>query len=193
MAKVTPLAPARLLRPLLQLKIELAWIEPPVWRRVVVPATITLGKLHQVIQAAMGWTNSHLHEFEIAECRFGLPDPDWPDDTVSEKRVTLAGALSGKKTFRYVYDFGDDWEHRIKVEKVLPPDDSLRYPICLDGANACPPEDVGGAPGYEDLRQALADPDHPERDDMLIWLGGEFDPAAFDLAKANQRLQRIKL
>lgn len=193
MAKVSPLAQARLLSPLLQLKIELAWIKPPVWRRVALPATITLGKLHQVIQECMGWTDSHLHEFEIADCRFGIPDPDWSDDMVSEKRVTLAKALAGKKTFRYVYDFGDNWEHRIKVEKVLPPDADLRHPLCLDGANACPPEDVGGAPGYEELLNALADPNYPDREDMLEWVGNEFDPTAFDLVRVNQRLQRIKL
>lgn len=84
----------------------------------------------------MGWTDSHLHAFEIADCQFGIPDPDWPDDMVSEKRVTLAKAVAGKKTFHYVYDFGDNWEHKIKVEKILPPDASLRHPICLDGANA---------------------------------------------------------
>ncbi len=193
MAKVSPLAQARLLSPLLQLKIELAWIKPPVWRRVVVPATIPLGKLHQVIQECMGWTDSHLHEFEIAEGRFGIPDPDWSDDMVSEKRVPLAKALAGKKTFRYVYDFGDNWEHRIKVEKILPPDANLRHPLCLDGANACPPEDVGGAPGYEELLNALADPNYPEREDLLEWVADDFDPTAFDLARTNQRLQRIKL
>lgn len=192
MAKVSPLAQARRLSPLLQLKIELLWIEPPVWRRIVVPATIPLGKLHLVIQACMGWTDSHLHEFEIADCRYGMADPDWPDDTLSEKKVSLSKALGAKKTFRYVYDFGDDWEHRIKVEKVLPPDASLRHPLCLDGANACPPEDIGGAPGYVEFLNALADPAHPEREEMLDWVGGEFDPAAFDLARINQRLQRIK-
>lgn len=193
MAKVSPLAHARLLRPLLQLKIQLTGIEPPIWRRVVVPATIALDKLHQVIQATMDWTDSHLHEFEIADCRYGIPDPDWDDSTLSDKRVTLANALADKKTFRYVYDFGDDWEHRIKVEKVLPPDDSLRHPVCVDGANACPPEDVGGIYGYAHFLEALADPDHPEHPEMLEWYGDEFDPTAFDLARVNQRLQRIKL
>ena len=123
--------------PLVQLKIELAGIKPAIWRRVVVPQKITLAKLHQVIQAAMGWTDSHLHEFEIAGCRFGTPDPefDFGDPVVSEKRATLGAALEGRKTFRYVYDFGDDWEHKIKVEKVLSAD-ACPVPLCIGGDNA---------------------------------------------------------
>ena len=179
----------------LQLKIELAWIKPVIWRRIIVPETMTLGKLHDAIQAAMGWCDCHLHEFEIAGERYGIPDPDfdWGVPVRSERRVRLVTALSGSKTFRYTYDFGDGWEHRIKVEKVLPPDPALGTPLCLAGANACPPEDVGGSPGYLDFVDAVSDPNHPEHDEMLDWCGGSFDPTAFDAQPVNAFLRYIKL
>lgn len=179
----------------LQLKIELAWIKPVIWRRIIVPETMTLGKLHDAIQAAMGWCDCHLHEFEIAGERYGIPDPDfdWGVPVRSERRVRLVTALSGSKTFRYTYDFGDGWEHRIKVEKVLPPDPALATPLCLAGANACPPEDVGGSPGYLDFVNAVSDPNHPEHDEMLDWCGGSFDPTAFDAQPVNAFLRYIKL
>lgn len=179
----------------LQLRIELAWLKPAVWRRVVVPDTITLAKLHRVIQAAMGWSNSHLHDFTIGEQRYGEPDPDWGwgNDILPEKRATLAASLRGAKSLRYTYDFGDNWEHLVKIEKSLPPDPTLKTPVCLAGANACPPEDVGGPPGYVDFLDALSDPAHPEHDNMIEWCSGPFDPTAFDINLANKRLQRIKL
>jgi hypothetical protein len=169
---------------------------PAIWRRVAVPEKITLGKLHQVIQAAMGWTDSHLHEFDIAGENYGIPDPDgnWGPPILSEKRKTLIAALSGTKKFRYVYDFGDSWEHLIKVEKTLPAIACPQIPYCIDGANACPPEDVGGAPGYEDFLAAVADPDHEEHEAMLEWCGDDgFDPTAFDYDQVNQWLKRIKV
>lgn len=180
---------------LLQLRIELAWLKPVIWRRVVVPEVITLAKLHKVIQAAMGWTDSHLHEFEIGRSRYGIPDPDWDMDeaVIPEKRITLAMSLAGAKSFRYTYDFGDGWEHRIKVEKSLSAGTHPRTPLCTAGANACPPEDVGGPPGYVDFLDAISNPAHPEHEDMLTRCGGSFDPKAFNIERANQRLQRIKL
>lgn len=180
--------------PLFQLKIELADIKPTVWRRIIVPETITLGKLHQVIQAVMGWTDSHLHEFEIAGEHYGIPDLDDPfgPPVVSEARAKLGASLHGAKIFRYVYDFGDNWEHKIKVEKVLP-SDAYPVPTCVGGTNACPPEDVGGPYSYPDFLEALADPTHPEHDQMLEWNGGPFDPTTFDLEAIDHRLQAIRL
>jgi hypothetical protein len=179
---------------LLQLKIELAWLKPVIWRRVVAPETITLGKLHDVIQAVMGWSDSHMHEFEIAGERYGMDmDSDWGEPVRSERRVRLATALSGTKSFRYTYDLGDEWEHRIKVEKTLPPDTELKTARCLAGANACPPDDVGGPPGYIDFVEALSNPDHPEHHEMMEWYDGPFDPNAFDLEHTNTLLQKIKL
>lgn len=179
---------------LLQLRIELAGIKPLIWRRVVVPETITLAKLHRIIQAAMGWTDSHLHEFEIAEERYGVPDPDDPfgPPVVSEARAKLGKSLSGMASLRYVYDFGDDWVHKIKVEKVGPPD-ICETPIYLGGANACPPEDVGGRYGYADFLAAIGNPAHPEHQQMRDWIGQEFDPKAIDHDMIEFRLRHIKL
>jgi len=181
---------------LLQLRIELAWIKPAIWRRIVVPESITLGRLHDVIQYVMGWSDGHLHEFEIAGERYGIPDPDfdWGDSPRSEKRIQLKTALGGMKSFKYVYDFGDHWEHRIKVEERHPPDPSgVPIFLCIDGANAAPSEDVGGAPGYEAFLEAILDPLHPEHQEMQEWAGEDFDPARFDLLAVSQNLERLKV
>jgi hypothetical protein len=179
----------------LQLRIELDDLEPHIWRQVLVPDTITLPKLHRVIQVAMGWTDSHLHEFVIRRQSYGTPDPDWGgfDDLVSEKRVALADALGAARKFTYLYDYGDNWRHTIKVQKRLPFDPDGTYPRCIDGAYACPPEDVGGVPGYADLLDVLSDPNHEEHQNLLDWCGSGFDPLAFDLATVNKKLARIKL
>lgn len=179
---------------LLLLRIELKYIEPTIWRRVAVPENITLGRLHSVIQIVMGWEGGHLHEFEIAGENYGIPDPDgWGPPVKPEARKTLVKALCGKKTFRYVYDFGDAWDHRIKVEKVLPAVACEQVPYCVDGANACPPEDVGGAPGYADFLEAMADPDHPEHETMMEWYGETFDPTAFDWEQVNEWLRDLRV
>ncbi|VVN73527.1 IS66 family transposase ISPre3 [Pseudomonas fluorescens] len=186
----------RLLRPepdLLLLHIELKWVEPTVWRRVAVPENITLDTLHAVIQVAMGWDDDHLHEFEIAGETYGIPDPDgWGPPVRTEIRKTLASALNGKRSFRYLYDFGDGWDHRIKVGKRLPPAACPQVPYCVEGANACPPEDIGGWPGYSAFLEVMADPGHPEYENMLEWHGDDFDPAAFDAERVNQRLKSIR-
>ncbi len=167
-------------RQLLQLHIELARIEPAIWRRVVVPDAIPLDKLHKVMQAAMGWTNSHMHEFKIGHS----PVP---------KRIPLAKILTRAKSFSYLYDFGDNWDHRIEVEQCLPPQAYPRTPVCLAGANACPPEDAGGAWGYAAFLEAISNPRHPEHQAMLDWCGGAFDPLSCNLDAINRRLRRIKL
>lgn len=177
----------------LRLRIELLGIQPTVYRQVIVPASITLSKLHQVIQAAMGWTDSHLHEFGIGGVRYGTPDPFDDEPPQSEQRIRLAKALGQAKAFSYTYDFGDGWKHRIAVEDALPIDPTLKHLTCTDGAHACPPEDVGGAPGYMDFLHAITDRTHPEHGAMRDWHGGEFDSRAFDAEAANGRLRRIKL
>jgi hypothetical protein len=188
----TPRAPERRL----QLRIELAWIQPVIWRQIVVPESITLPKLHQVIQVTMGWQDCHLHAFDIAGETYGVTDPDFDfDDTMqSEQRVRLGTALGRARSFRYTYDFGDSWEHLIKVEKRLDPDpEPAPCALCIAGANACPPDDVGGEPGYINFVAAMADPQHPEHDEMLEWYGQAFDPACFDLVAVNRQLKKIKL
>ena len=176
------------------LRVELLHIKPAIWRRIVVPGSIKLPKLHAVLLLAMGWDGGHLHEFVFGDTNYGEPDPDFPSDPpmVNEARVTLAKALGALKSFTYLYDYGDNWRHRIKVEKVLAADPELRSPVCLDGRNACPPEDVGGAPGYVDFLEAINDPSHEEHDHYREWCGGSFDPDAFDLDLANQRLFEVK-
>jgi hypothetical protein len=179
-----------------QLHISLRNLKPAIWRQVLVPGSITLEKLHWVIQLVMGWDDSHLHDFTVGKTSYGVPDNLFPDmaPVVSEKRTTLSAALaSSVKSFTYLYDFGDGWNHTLKVEKILVADPAQRYAVCLDGANACPPEDIGGPAGYANFVQAISDPAHPDHEDMLEWCGESFDPLAFDLEAANAALKRLKL
>jgi len=146
-----------------QLKITLRYIQPPVWRRVEVPKDITLAKLHRILQVAMGWYDSHLHQFIVGKNYYGEPSLDEFSelDLKDERKVRLGQVLSKpKQRMVYEYDFGDGWEHDIVLEKVLPPDSNTRYPVCLEGAQACPPEDCGGVGGYENFLDAIRDPDH---------------------------------
>ncbi len=174
-----------------QLKFTLQRIRPPIWRRVLVPATMTLKRLHMTIQLAMGWYNSHLHEFEIGPARFGDPAWDEMGDLVNEAGVRLGDLkLAVGDKFIYTYDFGDDWRHTINVEAILSYDpDVPHYPICIKAKRACPLEDVGGFWGYEDFLKTIADPSHPEHADLLAWAGGAFDPEAVDLDEINRQLE----
>lgn len=172
-----------------QLKITLEDIRPSIWRRLLVPGSIRLAKLHDVFQAAMGWTDSHLHCFRIADNLYGMHFDDYPDDEIDEKEVSVLQALRGHKSFVYEYDFGDSWEHRVEVEELMRSRRGLKYAVCLAGANACPPEDCGGPPGYEHLLAVLADPTHQEHEYLAEWAGDSFDPSAFDLAATNAALQ----
>jgi hypothetical protein len=179
----------------LQLRIELMHTEPHVWRRVIVPETMTLAKLHQVLQAAMGWSDSHLHEYVIARKRYGTADPDWPssEPILDERRAQLKPFIEARvRRFTYLYDFGDHWEHEITVEDLVAPKDNRRRILCTAGENACPPEDVGGEPGYEMFLKSIADPSHERHQEMQDWIGYPFDPHAFDLNAINQRLAGIK-
>ena len=159
------------------------------------PDTITLAQLHQVLQITMGWTDSHLHEFEIGHTRYGIADPDWPDTppTVPEKRVTLAQAIApGSSSSHTSTTSGDDWHDKLRIEAILDNELQAPAPICTEGANHCPPEYVGGPPGYIEFLQAINDPSHEEHADMLAWVGGHFDPTAFDIDAVNARLLKLK-
>lgn len=180
---------------IVQLKISLLGVKsPPVWRRVLVPADIRLDRLHGVIQTAMGWLDCHLHAFEAAGVEYGPQDPRIDLDHRDERKATLARlvAVPGDR-MRYTYDFGDDWEHEILVEKLLSAEPGVRYPACTAGKGRRPPEDCGGPWGYASLRETLADPDDDEHPRMLEWLGldsaAQFDPTAFDLEEANDLLE----
>jgi hypothetical protein len=181
--------------PVYQLRVELLDVEPTIWRRLLVPGSIRLHKLHVVLLWTMGWAGGHLHEFVIGHEHYGESDPYFDSEPrlQREDRFTLAGALGRHMWFTYLYDYGDGWEHRVSVEQVLPPDAAMKLPVCLAGANACPPEDVGGPPGYADFLQAIADPSHEEHDDLLEWCGGAFDPTIFRLDDLNATLKQFKL
>ncbi len=175
-----------------QLKITLRHSKPPIWRRVLVPGSMTLEDLHEIIQIVMGWEDDHLHEFEIggksySSARFQL------DDVYDESRVTLQEvAPPPGKQFTYIYDFGDWWEHVIKVEDVFPPQPGQRYPQCIGGRRAAPPEDVGGMWGYYHFLEALNNPEHPDHEHFVDWWGDEpFDPNAFDPEEVNEVLQEV--
>jgi hypothetical protein len=182
---------------LFQLKITLRGVsKPPVWRRVLVPAAIALDELHEVILRAMGWHGGHLHVFSDGMTEYGVPDRELGH--ADEAAAELADLVSAPgERVSYTYDFGDDWEHDIKLEKVLAPDPAVTIPVCLTGKGACPPEDCGGAWGYADLKEAIANPDHEEHAELLGWLGlddpSEFDPAEFSLDEVNARLRHVRL
>ena len=190
------LARAKAAGPIYQLKITLKDFRPPIWRRVLVPGDYTLARLHWVVQAAMGWTNSHLNHFRVGETRYSEPFPGggWVElDEEDARRVTLAQvAPLAKAKFEYEYDFGDSWEHAIVVEKILPPEPGTKYPVCITGKGACPPEDVGGVWGYAGFLEAMADPQHDEHEMYMEWIGGMFDRDAFDLDEVNRALRRVK-
>jgi hypothetical protein len=176
-----------------QLKVTLKDSKSPIWRRVQVSADTKLSKLHWVLQEVMGWTNSHLHQFKVGRTYYGEPMPEEDYDVEDERKLTLGQAAPGaKKKFVYEYDFGDSWEHELLVEKVLEPEPGVKYPICVEGKRACPPEDCGGVWGYEEVLEALRDPKDLEHDSWLEWIGGEFDAEKFDLKAVNKALRRLR-
>jgi hypothetical protein len=179
-----------------QLKIELAELRPAIWRRFTVPGEIRLDHLHAVIQIVMGWTNSHLHEFQIGDNRCGMivPGEDFGDDFADEREVRLNTLVTrAKQKFAYLYDFGDSWEHVVTVEKILPSAEGVRVPVCLAGEFNGPPEDCGGVGGFCDLMQAMSRPRSKEYREMVEWLGGVYDAMGFDLGAINRQLARLKV
>jgi hypothetical protein len=176
-----------------QIKIVLCDSKPPIWRRLLVSDAINLYKFHQIIQIAMGWTDSHLHQFIIDGEYYSIPSPYDMTPVIDERRYRLNQIVSLKSDkFFYEYDFGDSWVHEITVEKTSLPDPDVKYPICIKGKRACPPEDVGGILGYEYFLEAVNDPDHEEHDMYLDWQGFEFDPESFDIEETNLALLQLK-
>jgi hypothetical protein len=175
-----------------QIKITLRDTKPPIWRRLLVPGSATLYDLHKIIQVAMGWTNSHLHQFIIDDEYYSIPSEDDWQPVIDERKFRLAeiAPTEGSK-FIYEYDFGDGWEHEVIVEKTSPVDPKAKYPFCVKGVRACPPEDVGGIWGFEEFLEAMKDPSHKEHESYIEWWGGLFDPEAFDLDETNQLLEEI--
>lgn len=174
-----------------QLKVTLKDIRPLIWRRIQIADPITLAQLHLILQEVMGWANSHLYQFTIGGINYGIPDDEWGLKIEDAKKVKLADMVAEEKSkFVYEYDFGDGWEHEILVEKVLPPEKGQRYPVCLAGKRACPPEDCGGAWGYANLLEIIRNPRHKEYKEMMEWLGEGFEPEAFDVDEVNMVLMR---
>jgi hypothetical protein len=174
-----------------QIKITLIGAKPPIWRTVLVSGDIGLSAFHEVIQKTMGWRNCHLHQFIANNVFYGIPDDDFGMEIEDETKYKISHLLKKEKdTIKYEYDFGDSWEHKILLEKVLPFDGKTALPVCSKGKRACPPEDCGGIWGYEELLEAISDPRHPEHESMLEWLGGEFDPEEFDLEDINEDLAK---
>ncbi|MBL6274616.1 plasmid pRiA4b ORF-3 family protein [Micromonospora fiedleri] len=184
-------------RQIFQLRISLSGVRPTIWRRVLVPGGYTLDRLHRVVQHAMGWRDCHLHSFEIDGVQYGEPDPDGDlalDDELplhDELDVRLDAVAGKGSRLQYTYDFGDWWEHDLLVEDVVTADADERYPRCVDGERAAPPENVGGAQGYLLLLAAVADPGHPEHAAMRAWVGDGFDPEAFDAGRVTTLLRRF--
>jgi hypothetical protein len=169
---------------IIQLKVTLRGVRPPVWRRLLMPGTMTLGQLHTAIQGAMGWRDGHLHVFDIGGEAFG--DRRSVDGIADEQRPTLNGLLkSSVVRFSYTYDFGDNWEHTVAFEKSAPAVEGQSYPACVGGKRNCPPEDCGGAWGYEQLLADLADPNSLEHANQIEWIGEDFDPNEFSQERAN--------
>ena len=176
-----------------QIRVTLAEIEPPVWRRLIVPSAWRLDQLHLAIQAAFNWWNYHLHEFCIGGLRYGDPelleDGSLEDDprVFAENEVRLRDfSPQHSSTFTYLFVFGDCWLHTVELEKLVACDGDLELPTCVAGARARPPEDVGGVSGYENFLAIMADPADPEHTDTRLWCGGHFDPDWFDLSMTDK-------
>ena len=178
--------------PIFQLKITLIDSQPAIWRRLLVKDGMTLYQLNQVIQISTGWANSHLHLFDVDGQLYSLPEfglEEWDEPITNERRVRLSALdWKPKKPVRYDYDFGDTWRHEVRLEKVLPVGPGVRYPKCIGGARACPPEDVGGLPGYGYFLEAISDPTNDEHESTLTWVGGAFEPEFFSPDEVNAEL-----
>ena len=175
------------------LRVELLGIEPLIWRRVRVAPSGSLKALHDILQRVMGWEDSHLHEFRAGELLIGMPDLDDPPENLQDENTWTLGQLlhGGVSEFEYVYDFGDDWAHRLIVEPATRGGAAGPSPLCLAGENACPPEDVGGPPGYAAFLRALADSKDENHAQYLQWIGGLWDAKGFDLNRINRELRGL--
>ncbi len=179
-----------------QFKITLSRITPPIWRRIQVPADITLHRFASALITAMGWHGGHLHQFRIGEQYYGIPDEEFANDLeiIDEREVRLKDIVDqGIKKFIFEYDFGDGWEHVVKFEKTVEPEKGVKYPRCIKGARRCPPEDCGGPHGYADFLEAIRDPKHPKHESMREWIGGDFDPEKFDSKNFSNLADGVKL
>ena len=175
-----------------QFKITLKGIKPAIWRQIQVPETFSFWDLHVAIQDVMGWLDYHLHQFSIVnpssgmKVEIGIPDDEFDIEGDIEilpgwkEKISAYFSLDNTRA-DYIYDFGDHWEHALKLEKMVPREKDILYPICINGERSCPPEDCGGQWGYKDFLENIMDPNHEQYHEMLEWVGGEFDPEHFDI------------
>lgn len=171
-----------------ELKVTLLGTRPPIWRRFRVESTVTLERLHRILQVIMGWTDSHMHGFRVPHAALAGARRQFVSiERADEKTTTLASFLHRRKDrILYEYDFGDGWEHEITLEDIVASSPEARYPLVLSGRRACPPEDIGGIPGYAHFLEAIADPEHPDHEEMVEWYGEDFDPKRFDAQALNR-------
>ncbi len=176
-------------RDVFEINVSLNYVTPPIWRRLLVSPETDLGDLHVIIQIAMGWTDSHLHQFIVGNDFYGVPDPAF-DGEVSDESAIQIGSLLKKDgdSILYEYDFGDGWVHTVTLERIRPQQPGEAVPACLAGERSCPLEDVGGPFGYTEFLQVFADKTHPEHEEMVDWAGEHFDPERFDLDDVNKML-----
>jgi hypothetical protein len=145
-----------------------------------------------MLGAVMGWQNYHLHQFRVGDALYGMPLDEYPEEEIDEKGISVLHVFRDERRFFFDYDFGDGWEHEVVIEALTWSHFGLKFAVCIDGPNACPPEDVGGIPGYEEFLEVIADPTHEEHDRFVAWAGGSSDHGAFDLAGANALLQKVR-
>jgi Plasmid pRiA4b ORF-3-like protein len=175
-----------------RLRISLTDHLPTIWRRLLVPGEIKLSRLHDILQAAMGWEGNHLHLFQIGDSSYGRLDDDLDDDDLDEDSVLLSELVRAPMRFSYQYDLGDNWQHEVVVESIDPISVILKWAVCLDGQRACPPEDCGGTGGFQRFLEAVGQPEHADHDELVEWFGRPFDPEGFSVAGANAALQRVR-
>lgn len=184
------------LRRVYQLKISINGTKPPIWRRFLTVNTIRLDELHMLLQIIMGWAGSHLHQFISQGTFYGVPDDDYDlmdMEVLDETRFRLNQLLkTEKESIVYEYDFGDGWNHKITLEKILPFDVEQTIPVCVKAKGACPPEDVGGTWGYYEFLEALEDINHPEHESYKEWVGGDFDPEFYSIEDVNNALIELR-
>ena len=176
-----------------RIRVSLLDMRPVIWRRFELSSQTTLKQFHRILQIVMGWGNYHLHEFRVGTKRYGVPDPDYddPGDVIVESKILLSEILpAAGAEISYVYDFGDNWRHLIKLEEIVPAQPEGEYPRVLDGARSCPPKDSGGITGYSNLLKILIDPTHEEYEDMRGWSGETFNAEVISLKEINRRLRR---